>query len=250
MKSLPSGDMHARSLLLILLVMVLLLGLPIAVWLDLNNLAESEPASPVERPELGDQQRAQLLRRQCRRPRAGFAGLRPRSRITTKAFPAQYRFPPHCRSSWDACSASSKTISAIDSCPIIRSRVGRRTPSTALKRIPLAALRSNPREQPVDVSWSAFTGRVRLISPVLMGGACVNCHNAHPESPKRDWKVGDVRGIQEVTITQPLASNIFSFKYLLAYFALMAGSGMTFIGIATAASSNDPRHEQGTRNRE
>ena len=55
-----------------------------------------------------------------------------------------------------------------------------------------------------------------------MGQACVDCHNCHPESPKHDWKVGDVRGIQEVTITQPIAANIFSFKYLLAYFVLVA----------------------------
>ena len=59
-----------------------------------------------------------------------------------------------------------------------------------------------------------------------MGKACVDCHNSHPESPKRDWKVGDVRGIQEVTITQPIAANIFSFKYLLIYFALLAAAGL------------------------
>jgi hypothetical protein len=46
-----------------------------------------------------------------------------------------------------------------------------------------------------------------------MGAACVNCHNSHPESPKWDWKVGDVRGIQEITISQAFANNIFSFKY-------------------------------------
>jgi methyl-accepting chemotaxis protein len=28
--------------------------------------------------------------------------------------------------------------------------------------------------------------------------ACVNCHNSHPQSPKTDWKIGDVRGILEV----------------------------------------------------
>jgi adenylate cyclase len=82
-----------------------------------------------------------------------------------------------------------------------------------------------------DVSWSTFSDRVRLIVPVVMGAACVNCHNAHPESPKHDWKVGDVRGIQEVIITQATASNIFSFKYLLSYFALMAACGTTFIGL-------------------
>jgi class 3 adenylate cyclase len=64
-----------------------------------------------------------------------------------------------------------------------------------------------------------------------MGAACVACHNSHPESPKRDWKVGDVRGIQEITISQPIAANIFSFKYLLAYFVFMAASGITFIGV-------------------
>ena len=62
-----------------------------------------------------------------------------------------------------------------------------------------------------------------------MGAACVNCHNSHPESPKHDWKVGDVRGMQEVSITQPFAANLFSFKYLLTYFILVAATGLTFI---------------------
>jgi methyl-accepting chemotaxis protein len=28
---------------------------------------------------------------------------------------------------------------------------------------------------------------------------CVNCHNARPDTPKNDWKLGDVRGVLEVT---------------------------------------------------
>jgi class 3 adenylate cyclase len=74
-----------------------------------------------------------------------------------------------------------------------------------------------------------FSGRIRLISPVLMGAACVSCHNAHPESPKRDWKVGDLRGIQEISVAQPIAVNILSFEYLLIYFALVAVIGLAFI---------------------
>ena len=31
-----------------------------------------------------------------------------------------------------------------------------------------------------------------------MDASCVACHNSNPQSPKRDWKVGDVRGIIEV----------------------------------------------------
>jgi len=95
----------------------------------------------------------------------------------------------------------------------------------------LAALRNHVDQQLTEVSASALSDRVRLIGPVIMGAACVACHNSHPESPKRDWKVGDVRGIQEIAISQPIANNILSFKYLLAYFVFMAASGLTFIGV-------------------
>ena len=97
------------------------------------------------------------------------------------------------------------------------------------ERNALATLRADPHQLVTDVSDSLFNDRVRLVAPVIMGAACVSCHNSHPESPKRDWKVGDVRGIQEVSITQPIAANIFSFKYLLIYFVLVAATGLTFI---------------------
>jgi class 3 adenylate cyclase len=95
----------------------------------------------------------------------------------------------------------------------------------------LDSLRANPGQKIVDTATSLFSDKVRLVAPVTMGPACVSCHNSHPESPKTDWKVGDVRGIQEVTISRPIAANLFSFKYLLAYFLLAAISGMTFLGI-------------------
>ncbi len=94
----------------------------------------------------------------------------------------------------------------------------------------LQSLRENPGQKNiVEATNSAFRDRVRLVAPIVMGAACVSCHNTHPDSPKRDWKVGDVRGIQEVSISQPLAANLFSFKYLLAYFALAAISGVSFL---------------------
>jgi adenylate cyclase len=94
----------------------------------------------------------------------------------------------------------------------------------------LEMLRSNPDHKAiVDTATSLFSDRVRLIAPVVMGQACVSCHNTHPESPKTDWKVGDVRGIQEVSIAQPIAANLFSFKYLLTYFVLAAISGLSFL---------------------
>jgi len=93
----------------------------------------------------------------------------------------------------------------------------------------LSRLRQNSDQQLTQISSSVFSDGVRLIAPVMMEQPCVNCHNSHPESPKTDWKVGDVRGIQEVSISQPISGNIFAFKYLLAYFGLTAGVGTLFI---------------------
>lgn len=40
---------------------------------------------------------------------------------------------------------------------------------------------------------------VRLaVADRLSAETCVSCHNSHPESPKRDWKLNDVRGILEI----------------------------------------------------
>lgn len=47
------------------------------------------------------------------------------------------------------------------------------------------------------------------ISDKMAAQACVSCHNSHPETPKNDWKMGDVRGVLEVTtdITDQLAAG-------------------------------------------
>ncbi|HKP98361.1 MAG TPA: methyl-accepting chemotaxis protein [Fibrobacteria bacterium] len=46
------------------------------------------------------------------------------------------------------------------------------------------------------------------IADLMTKEACVNCHNSHPESPKKDWKLGDVRGILEVD--KPLGRQLAS----------------------------------------
>ena len=93
----------------------------------------------------------------------------------------------------------------------------------------IQSLRADPKKPVVQISGSIFDREIRMAGPVFMGAACVSCHNSHPESPKTDWKVGDVRGIQEISIRQPIAANILSFKYLLAYLILAAIAGLTFI---------------------
>jgi class 3 adenylate cyclase len=82
----------------------------------------------------------------------------------------------------------------------------------------------------------------------MMAAVCVNCHNGHPQSTKHDWKVGDVRGIQEITIDQPVITGLGSFRYLPAYFLLLAVSGAGFIVMqrrqaVAMALLNDKLHE-------
>jgi adenylate cyclase len=96
----------------------------------------------------------------------------------------------------------------------------------------LIALRKDPDNHPLIQSVTdGFESRLRMISPVIMSASCVNCHNSHPESTKRDWKVGDVRGLQEITISQPVAINLWSFKYTLIYLLCAAIAGFAFINM-------------------
>ncbi len=35
---------------------------------------------------------------------------------------------------------------------------------------------------------------------IMTHESCISCHNSHPDSPRHDWKQGDVRGILEVSV--------------------------------------------------
>lgn len=55
--------------------------------------------------------------------------------------------------------------------------------------------------------------------------ACVVCHNHHPDTPKNDWKLGDVRGVLEVQVpidAQLAASQILNTKIVLLVIGALA----------------------------
>lgn len=89
----------------------------------------------------------------------------------------------------------------------------------------------DPEDIEIGYEGSIFSRKIRIASPVMLGEACVACHNSHEESPKMDWVVGDVRGIQAITISQPIAENLWSFKYLLLYFAGAGAIGAAVTGL-------------------
>lgn len=72
---------------------------------------------------------------------------------------------------------------------------------------------------------SGYT-RLRLAIPVVMESPCVACHNTHPDSPVRSWKVGDVRGIQDVSVDLKLAGQARDSLGLGLYLMFFVGTGM------------------------
>lgn len=49
------------------------------------------------------------------------------------------------------------------------------------------------------------TVRVGVADTMVTQG-CVDCHNSHPQTPKNDWKLGDLRGVLEINI--PIAQQL------------------------------------------
>jgi len=221
-------DSRSHGLLLSLLVAALLVGLPISVWLDLSNLAEAvllRQASDLN--SVITSMRGYYANNVVARILAAPASTRVLHNYET--FPGAIPIPATL--SLELGRVINEEQHNISYRFVSDYPFKNRPPHMLddFEKHALALLRINPDQQVPHSSRSIFANRVRLVTPVIMGAACVNCHNTHPESPKRDWKVGDVRGIQEVIISQPIAANPISFKYLMIYFALIGGAGFGFL---------------------
>jgi len=226
----------ARGWILIPLVVLLLTGLPLAVWLDLRNL--SEASLSLQASDLNS------LITSVRT----FYATNIVSRVLSipghsevvhnyESIPGAIPIPATLSLELGRVigEQQSNIVYRFVSDYPFKDRAPH--PLDGFERDALASLRADPNQTLSDVSWSGLDGRVRLISPVIMGAACVNCHNKHPDSPRRDWKVGDVRGIQEVIISASMATNIFAFKYLLSYFVFMAVLAFSFIALQRRLTS-------------
>ncbi|MGH6953353.1 MAG: adenylate/guanylate cyclase domain-containing protein [Alphaproteobacteria bacterium] len=216
--------------LVVVLVGLLLLGLPLAVWLDLRNL--SDRALALQARELNtviDGIRAFYAKNVVGRVLASAE----RTQVVHNFTEIPGAIPIPATLSIEL----GKLINGMDGAikyRFVSDLPFQKRPPHELdpfERQALATLRARPGTPVQEVSGALFDRRVRLVAPVLMAEACVACHNVHPESPKHDWKVGDVRGIQEFVIQQPIAANIFAFKYLMIYFASATTVGLAFIAL-------------------
>jgi len=71
-------------------------------------------------------------------------------------------------------------------------------PKDQFEREALQYLRQHPDQS--FIRFEDFRGlpSLRYATADRLRASCVSCHNTHPDSPKTDWKEGDVRGVLEV----------------------------------------------------
>jgi diguanylate cyclase (GGDEF)-like protein len=103
-------------------------------------------------------------------------------------------------------------------------------PQDQFEREALTYLRKNPTAAYYRKEKIGDQITFRYAEAVRMKPSCIECHNRLPSSPKKDWKVGDVRGV--TTITQPLDSillivqsglrSLYGILILVAFLAVLA----------------------------
>ncbi len=99
----------------------------------------------------------------------------------------------------------------------------------------LTFLEENPDERFAREEETDEGTLIRLaISDKMSVQACVTCHNAHPDTPKADWALGDVRGVLEVStrvdpqLAAVMGGRVRSMAGGLALIALLAVGGVAF----------------------
>lgn len=93
-------------------------------------------------------------------------------------------------------------------------------------------LEKNPKGEFYRIEQRDGQPVMRLASAdIMVDDSCVNCHNSHPDSPKRDWKQGDVRGALAVSIPVGAieAHIVNQFKWVAAILALCIALGAAAI---------------------
>src|SRR4051812_36953998 len=117
-------------------------------------------------------------------------------------------------------------------------------PQDDFERQALLQLRQSNGKVPVH-EFAEIDGEpvVRYAQARIMKQSCVDCHNTHPYSTRKDWKVGDVRGVLE--IIRPLKNEEARVTQSLQLTLLLStiGSGLLLSGSVLAIWAGRRRAE-------
>jgi methyl-accepting chemotaxis protein len=97
----------------------------------------------------------------------------------------------------------------------------------------LAYFAANPDGMFVRTELISGSEKVRVaISDKMQLEACVSCHNSRADSPKKDWKIGDVRGVLEVIL--PIAAQVEANQRLEASVAWITAASLSLVAVLVA----------------
>ena len=115
-------------------------------------------------------------------------------------------------------------------------------------RIAWEKLRRAPDEAITRLEETAGTRMLRYATADIMRSSCVNCHNTHPDSPKVDWALGDVRGVLEVSLPMSTATELTrsGLAGTAAILVAGAGAGLGLLALLLAGLRQTARAEQET----
>ncbi|SFK49299.1 adenylate/guanylate cyclase domain-containing protein [Shimia haliotis] len=224
-----SDHLTNRPRLLFAVVALGVLMLPVAVWLDLNSLSHHNlHRQATSLNSLMDNVRDYYASNVVARVQN--AEGRPQARHDYHEINGAYPIPATV--AIELSDRFSKALRGVEY-RFVSDHPFRGRPTDDISDFEQSALDmfrdpQNTRTRIMQDSGDLLDHRLILATPVRMQEACVACHNAHPDSPKTDWEVGDVRGLQVVNVQQPLSLNLSSFKFLLGYLLVAGAFGLTF----------------------
>ncbi len=105
----------------------------------------------------------------------------------------------------------------------------------SFQRSAIEDLSRDPDSTVVSFQQGAAGPVVRYAVADRLEPECVDCHNTHPSSPKKDWKIGDVRGVLEVSHPVSAATTILQQDLRKTVFVLV-GVGITALAILALAA--------------
>jgi adenylate cyclase len=173
MASAASKDTRSHTVIIGILIVLLLAGLPLAVWLDLSTLVETN------------------LRRQARDLNSVVSSVRSyygsnvvgrvlaspgHTQVVHNYESVPGAIPIPATLSLELGRVISEQQQNISYRFVSDYPFAERTPHVLddFEKYALATLRAQPNQQVVNVTWSALRDKVRLVAPVIMGQACVN----------------------------------------------------------------------------
>ncbi len=107
-------------------------------------------------------------------------------------------------------------------------------PKNEFEEQALQELRKQPNEPFFQFTTVQGRPSLRYAEADVMKSSCVSCHNTHPDSPKTNWKVGDVRGVLEIitpldSYISQTRSGLSGLTALLVTMAVLALSGIAVV---------------------